>query len=80
MFNLDEATKIIKKQKELINQYQEENEILVNEISELKAKNEILEDNLYLTNKKKVEYRNQLEDLGVKIKSMLYVGKHISTL
>lgn len=80
MFNLDEATKIIKRQGELIHQYQKEHEVLLEEISKLKAKNEMLENDLYLTNKKKVEYRNQLSDLGVKIKSMLNVGKHASIL
>lgn len=76
MFNLKGAVKTIKKQGKLIHQYQEEHEILIDEINKLKAENQVLKDDLYLAIKKKVEYRTQLLSIGKKVKSMLYKPKH----
>ena len=80
MFNLRQAVRTIKRQGELIHQYQEEHEILIKENRILKEQNEILKEDLFLATKKKVEYRNLLQKAGIKIKSMLSVGKHASTL
>ena len=80
MFSERGGIKTIKKQEELINQYQEEHEILIKEINTLKEEKEKLKIDLYLANKRKVEYRNQLVNMGIKIKSALSVGKHARAL